>query len=251
MLFFLWGKNSHRPTRDIDLLGFGDSDEGRLKIIFQELCNVPVGNDGITFDADTVLVESIRSKTEYGGTRVRLQGELAGARISIQADVGFGDAVTPKATEVDYPTLLNGPVPRLKVYPRETVIAEKYQALVNLGMANSRMKDFYDLWTIALSFQFQGAVTADAVHNTFLRRQTLLPDKLPAGLSSEFYQDSHKISQWNAFLRRGKLSTDPPSLKEVCRLLELFLMPPTQALIEHQSFNKAWKPGGPWVSNPD
>lgn len=251
MLFFLWSKNSHRPTRDIDLLGYGDSDEGTLQIIFQDLCNIPVEDDGIIFDANTVLVETIRSKTEYGGTRIKLQGRLASARIAIQADIAFGDAVTPKAIEADFPTLLTNPAPRLMVYPIETVIAEKYHALVNLGMANSRLKDFYDLWTIALIFDFDGTVAADAIHNTFLRRQTPLPEKLPVGLSNEFYQDSHKINQWNAFLRRGKISTDSPSLKDACQLLELFLIPPTLALNNDLSFKSIWKAGGPWVSNTD
>lgn len=251
MLFFLWNQNSHRPTRDVDLLGFGDSNEESLRTIFQELCNTPVEDDGIVFDANTVLVEIIRNSTEYGGTRVKLQGKLANARIAIQADIGFGDTVTPKALEVDYPTLLNSPAPRLKVYPKETVIAEKYHALVNLGMANSRMKDFYDLWTIALNFNFSGRVTTDAIHNTFSCRQTMLPDKLPVGLSIEFYQNSHKINQWNAFLHRGKFSTDAPSLEDVCQLLALFLVPPTKALNGDLSFKKSWKAGGPWVTDPD
>lgn len=136
-------------------------------------------------------------------------------------------------------------------YPPETVIAEKYQALVSLGMANSRMKDFFDLWIIAQEFEFDGSVLSVAIHNTFSRRQTPLPDQIPIGLSSEFHEDNQKNNQWNAFLRRGKLTTDLISLSEVCNLLELFLAPPTQAVIRNQHFTAKWEPGGPWVSNLD
>ena len=128
MLFTLWGDQAHRPTRDVDFLGFGDSDEATLQEIFRTLCKVPVEDDGLLFLADSVQVEQIRETTEYGGIRVTLLGTLAGARIPIQADVGFGDAVTPEPEQVEYPTLLEYPAPCLRVYPRETVVAEKYQA---------------------------------------------------------------------------------------------------------------------------
>lgn len=248
MLFTLWDDQMHRPTRDVDFLGFGDSGEGTLREIFRNLCDLPVEDDGLVFLADSVKVESIRDATEYGGTRVVLLGELAGARIPIQADIGFGDAVTPEPEEVEYPTLLGYPTPRLKAYPRETVVAEKYQALVNLGMANSRMKDFYDLWIMAHQFEFDGLTLSKAVRNTFARRQTPLPKQTPSGLSSTFYDDKQKNLQWNAFLSKGILLTTstPPSIEEVCHQLETFLMQPTQALEDNQAFTRQWPPGGPW-----
>jgi predicted nucleotidyltransferase component of viral defense system len=246
MLFMLWGDQPHRPTRDVDFLGLGDTSEASLQAIFRDLCDVDVKDDGLTLMADSVRVEMIRDETEYGGIRVRLIGDLAGARVPIQADIGFGDAVTPEATEVEYPTLLTNPAPRLKVYPRETVVAEKYQALVHLGLANSRMKDFYDLWIIAREFDFDGQTLSDAIRNTFSRRRTALPDHAPSGLRPEFYEDAHRTNQWTAFIRKGLLVTTPPSLTEVCLLLQAFLLPPMEALVRGEAFGAKWDPGGPW-----
>ncbi len=191
MLFVLWTDQPHRPTRDVDFLAFGDSSEANLQEIFRELCSIPVEDDGLTLMANSVQVDVVRDETEYGGIRVRLFGNLAGARVPIQADIGFGDAVTPEAKEIDYPTLLDSSgAPCLRAYPRETVVAEKYQALVNLGMANSRMKDFYDLWVIAREFDFDGETLSEAIRNTFSRRQTPLPGHTPPGLSAEFHEDT-------------------------------------------------------------
>jgi predicted nucleotidyltransferase component of viral defense system len=248
MLFSLWSTETHRPTRDVDLLGFGESDEATLQQIFSDLCQVPVEDDGLLFLADSIRVESIRDATEYGGVRVTLLGYLADARIPVQADIGFGDVVTPEPEQIEYPTLLEYPAPSLRAYPRETVVAEKYQALVNLGIANSRMKDFYDLWIMARQFDFDGVTLSQAIQNTFIRRQTSLPAQTPSGLDSSFYGDMQKNLQWNAFLRKGMLlsTSTPPSLEEVCRLLETFLMPPTQDPELYQTFNEWWQPGGPW-----
>ncbi len=246
ILFMLWSDQPHRPTRDVDFLGLGDSNEAGMQAIFRELCDVSVEDDGLTLMADSVQIELIRDEAEYGGMRVRLFGNLAGARIPIQADIGFGDAVTPEPREIEYPTLLGNPAPILKVYPRETVVTEKYQALVNLGMANSRMKDFYDLWIIAREFDFDGLTLSEAIRNTFSRRRTPLPDHTPSGLSPEFYEDGQKSTQWNAFVRKGMLAISPPSLTDVCLFLETFLLPPTQALARDQEFRAKWEPGGPW-----
>ncbi len=247
MLFVLWGDQPHRPTRDVDFLALGDSSEAELRAIFRDLCNVTVKDDGLTLIADSVQVEVIRDETEYGGIRVKLFGDLAGARVPIQADIGFGDAVTPEAQEIEYPTLLGNPAPHLRAYPRETVVAEKYQALVDLGIANSRMKDFYDLLVIARDFDFDGANLSEAIRNTFSRRQTPLPEHTPSGLSADFYEDSHKNIQWKAFLKKGMLVTTPLPLVDVCRFLETFLVPPTQAMTRGKTFTYKWEPGGPWV----
>ncbi len=203
-------------------------------------------DDGLTLIVDSIRVNAIRDDTEYGGMRVKLFGDLAGARIPIQADIGFGDAVTPGPRSIEYPTLLDSPAPNLKAYPHETVVAEKYQALVTLGMANSRMKDFYDLWIISREFDFDGLILSKAIGNTFSRRHTSLPEHVPLGLSPEFYEDSHKNTQWNAFVRKGMLTATPPSLKNICLSLEAFLLPPTQALVQDGEFRANWEPGGPW-----
>ncbi len=248
MLFALWGDPAHRPTRDVDFLGFGDSDEKAVRDAFRALCNTPVADDGLVFHADSVRVEPIRDVSEYGGMRVMLLGELAGARIPVQADVGFGDAVTPEPEYISYPTLLDAPAPLLRAYPRETVVSEKFQALVHLGMANSRMKDFFDLWFMANRFDFDGGNLSKAIRNTFERRATALPEHTPSGLSAEFYGDDQKNRQWGAFLRKGMLlsNSTSPSLEEVCGLVETFLMPPTRALVSGHPFTREWQPGGAW-----
>lgn len=246
MLFILWSDDPHRPTRDVDFLGSGDGSEASLAGVFRDLCAIPCEEDGVTYDPDSVRVEPIRSDTEYGGMRVTLVGTLAGARIPIQADIGFGDVVTPDAIETSYPALLGQPAPRLRAYPRETVVAEKYQAIVALGMANSRMKDFYDLWVIARDFEFDGDVLAQAVKNTFARRRTDLPAGIPSGLSSKFHGDRQKNTQWKAFVTKTSVAGDGPSLAEVCVHLDAFLGPPTEAAREDGTLDTTWSPGGPW-----
>ena len=246
MLFVLWSDDPHRPTRDVDFLGSGDSSEASLAGVFCDLCAIPCEEDGVTYDPESVRVEPIRDDTEYGGIRVTLVGALAGARIPIQADIGFGDVVTPDTVETTYPTLLGQPAPRLRAYPRETVVAEKYQAIVALGMANSRMKDFYDLWVIARDYEFDGDMLAQAVKNTFTRRRTDLPAETPSGLSASFYGDRQKNTQWKAFLTKTSVAGDEPSLADVCVHLNAFLGPPTQAAREDRTLDTVWHPGGPW-----
>lgn len=189
MLFVLWTKSAHRPTRDLDLLGFGEASGERLTAVFQEMCGVVVEPDGLEFDPDSIRVAEIREGQSYQGQRVKLIARLGNANIPAQVDIGFGDVVTPEAQAIDYPTLLNLPAPRIRAYPPETVVAEKLQALVDLGMQNSRMKDFYDLWIIARQFSFEGPTMVAAVRATFERRATTLPKTVPTGLSEEFATD--------------------------------------------------------------
>lgn len=145
MMFQVWSGHAHRPTRDLDLLAYGQPTASDFELLFQEICDQPVEDDGLNFLADTVRAEQIKEGDEYQGLRIKLQARLASARMTVQVDIGFGDVVTPEPEWIDFPTLLDLPAPRLRVYPRETVVAEKYQAMVMLGIANSRMKDFYDL----------------------------------------------------------------------------------------------------------
>lgn len=249
MLFVLWSEDSHRPTRDVDFLGVGDMGQETLGRIFREICTVAVEEDGVTFDPDSVQVESIRDDTEYGGMRVTMAGELSGARIPVQADIGVGDAVTPASVKVDYPVLLDGPAPVIATYTRESVVAEKYQAMVAFGMANSRMKDYYDLWVLACGHSFEATVLGDAIGNTFERRRTALPNDTPLGLSSEFYTDRQKNAQWRAFVSKivtGNGSTGP-ELEEVCELLASFLMTPTRIASDADDRHSHWAAGGPWT----
>ena len=247
-LFQLWSDHPHRPTRDLDLLGHGEGTIERFETIFREVCEQPVEADGLEFLADRVRGESIKDEDQYQGIRLRVAARLANARLPLQVDVGFGDAITPGPIDIEYPTLLEFPSPMLSAYPRETVVAEKFQAMVVLGMANSRMKDFFDLWTLAREYAFDGATFSAALQATFTRRQTALPSTPPLALTSVFALDKPKQTQWRAFLRKGKLASEPIELPEIIALLAPFLMPPIEALCQGHPFFGQWLPGGPWIS---
>ena len=177
---------------------------------------------------------------------MKLLATLATARIPIQIDIGFGDSVYPGPNEMVYPTMLDLPAPTLMVFPRETVVAEKYQAMVMLGIANSRMKDFYDLWILAQQFEFSGPVLSSAIRATFARRKTTLPEQTPLALTSEFTGDRQKLTQWRAFLRKGKLEIEGTELSTIAENLRTFLMPLTESLISGDNFELDWFPNGPW-----
>ncbi|MEX2218061.1 MAG: nucleotidyl transferase AbiEii/AbiGii toxin family protein [Phycisphaerales bacterium] len=179
MLLLAWQAAPARPTRDLDLLGLGEITADSLRGVLTDLCGLAVYDDGLRFNAASIEVRPIREAQEYGGLRATLHAALGTATIRCQVDVGTGDAVSPEAEPLDYPTLLGHPAPRLRAYPRETVIAEKLEALVTLGIANTRMKDFFDLWTIARSFPFDARTLARAIRATFERRRTTIPSGMP------------------------------------------------------------------------
>jgi predicted nucleotidyltransferase component of viral defense system len=247
LLFALWENRPHRATRDLDLLSFGPSDMDRIEHVFHELCTLPVEDDGLSFLPETVHARQIRERQEYGGIRVILQATLGTARLRVQADVGFGDVVTPSTQEVDLPTLLDLPAPHLRVYPRETVIAEKFEALVRLGMTNTRMKDFYDLRELADRFAFDGPMLAAAIGTTFARRGTPIIDTAPLALTFEFADDVGKQAEWQGFLKRNKFDPTGITLREVIEELRAFLLPPTAALAAGTGFDQHWAPRGPWL----
>lgn len=224
LLFSVWGIDDHRPTRDADLLGQGNSDPAALVVVFREICAM-AGEDGIAFDADSVKAEPIAEDKVYSGLRVTLRAELAGARIPVQVDVGYGDAVTPDPVPIEYPVLLDAPAPKLCAYPVETVVAEKFHAMTVLGMGNSRMKDFHDLRVIASKFEIETAVLAKAIAATFERRKTLLPKGEPVALGKEFSGDNAKQSQWAAFLRRNRLDEKSHSLPECQAAIAKLVLP--------------------------
>jgi hypothetical protein len=225
MLFALWTGEMHRATWDVDLLGRGDAEAGRIRKLFAGVCGMRVADDGLAFDAGSVRAEPTREDHIYDGLRVRVAGRLGVARVQLQIDIGFGDAVRPPPRRLPFPTLLDMPTPVLKSYPREAVVAEKLHAMVALGMANSRMKDFYDLWTLATKFPFEGRVLTDAVRATFTRRRTLLPTDEPLALTVVFAGDAAKQVQWRAFLRRNGLDNAPLDFIDVGRMLIAFLSP--------------------------
>jgi hypothetical protein len=205
LLFDLWFDVPLRPTRDIDLLGFQLPDASYLLKTFEDLCDIQV-EDGVTFDRASIRAEEIRKEANYSGIRVILAAYLDGARSVVQVDIGFGDAVTPAPEVADYPVLLKEfPNPRLRVYPRYTVVAEKLDAIISLGMTNTRMKDYFDIWMILRKSELDPEVLRSALMATVKRRSTLMPEKLPLGLSDEFAQNKNKNVQWNAFLTKNQL----------------------------------------------
>ena len=221
-LFNLWFAQPHRPTRDIDLLGFGSSEINEVETVFQNVCAVETPDDGLVFKAETVKGAEIKEGQEYRGVRITLAAFLGKARINLQIDVGFGDAVNPKAETVKFPIVLDFPAPVLRAYPKETVVAEKFEAAVKLGMLNSRMKDFWDLSVLINEFEFDGARLQNAIRATFERRQTKFPKRLPTALTEEFFGDAGKQMQWSAFLRKNKLSGSADFKQLIASLGEFF-----------------------------
>ncbi len=247
MLFTAWTGQPHRPTRDLDLLGIGDSSDAALVGFIREIVRTPVEPDGLEFDDQSVRISEIREAQDYPGKRVKLPVHLGNARLNLQIDVGFGDAVTPEPVEIDYPVVLDSPPPRIKAYPCETVIAEKLQALVAFDMAISRMKDFYDMWMLSRQFPLEGASLSAAIAATFERRGTAVPETVPTALTDEFAADPIKQTQWTAFLRRSGLTDAPTDLASVIQDLRAFLAEPLRAAAHRGTLAKAWKPGGPWA----
>jgi predicted nucleotidyltransferase component of viral defense system len=226
MLLSTWFDEPHRATRDVDLLGFGDAAEDALLDTFREIMAIQV-DDGIVFDLKSLRIEAIREDVEYGGSRLRTTAALAGARIPITVDIGFGDAVEPGVDDINLPVLLDMPSPRLRAYPPETVIAEKVHAMVVLGMANSRMKDYYDVWMLTGAFEIDPERLRRAITATFARRKTVIPSIVPDGLRDAFSADLGKQLQWDAFARN--LSGPPPAfdlvVAELRRRLTDFFAP--------------------------
>ena len=232
MLITTWFDDPFRPTQDLDLLGFGNPDPEAILGVFREICAGEM-DDGIIFDAAGLAIDRIREELEYGGLRIKTNAHLDGARIRVLIDIGFGDAIEPGLAELDMPTLLGMPKPRLRAYRQETVIAEKFQAMVMLGRANSRMKDLYDIWILSRSYEFASGTLARAIAATFARRKTTIPDELPDALSGAFAEDRQKQQQWISFVENAAIQ--PGSLAEVVNDLAAFLMPHARDALKYNS----------------
>jgi len=246
MLFVLWTSDLPRTTMDLDLLGIGNVTEVGLRRVFSKIGRMKVEPDGLTFDADSIVVEPIRDEAEYHGLRAKFMTRLGNIRIPLQIDIGIGDDVWPEPEYVLYPTLLDMPAPYIRAYRKETTIAEKLDAMLELGMLNSRMKYFYDIAVLSDLFSFEGAKLQRAVRVSLKRRVLTSLWELPIAFTDEFAQDKDKNIQWGAFLRRiGKSSVALP-LQQIVIKIRNFLLPVLQTLAAGTEFNESWPPGGPW-----
>lgn len=226
MLFATWPKHVYRPTGDLDLLGEGASNPTALKALFTTICQGEGGNDGIVFDSATLKVEPVREDDKYQGARLLIKADLAGAKITVQVDIGFGDYVYPNPEKGNFPTLLPGlPEPKILMYPRETVVAEKFAAMISFGETNTRIKDFYDVWVITQIFSFDLATIVEAIRGTLHRRELAIPIEMPQGLKAEFAIIVEKKGLWSGFLRRTLPALKPPSFIDLQSELRNFFRP--------------------------
>ncbi len=238
LMFNAWGLTSLRPTRDIDLLGHTQNTIDPILKIFQDLCKLNTEPDGLEFDPVQTRGERIKEESEYEGIRITMSARLGKTRLPIQIDIGFADIITPAPEKLDYPTILDLPAPQLYGYPAETVIAEKFQAMTVLGMANSRMKDFYDIWMLVTHFEFDGTVIQTAIQRTFHNRGTELPTEKHVLFSDEFAKN--KKHQWNAFLRKLR-DENVITMDRIVRILRDFFFPVLHASQQRRVLRKKWK----------
>ncbi len=247
MLFAVRIGERYRPTRDLDLLGLVEANEAAIHAAVREIVTTTVEDDGLVFDVDTLKVHAIREDNRYGGIRATIRAHLAEARIHVQIDVGFGDAITPAVMDMDFPTLLDDmPSPNVLAYPNETIVAEKTEAIVDLGLSNSRMKDFTDIAMAARRWAFDGGTLVTALQATFRRRRTPLPDHEIVALSERFVQDERARANWKAFVTRN-YPGGFDSLSEVVTEVRGFLLAPLEHVRTGRAFNATWNPGGPWT----
>lgn len=246
LMLLVWKTPMTRPTRDIDLLGRISNDLESVRSVIADICRQAVEDDGLVFDPSTVTTARIAEDADYEGVRARFQGHLGKARIAMQIDLGFSDVITPAPVSITYPALLGHPGADLMAYSRETTIAEKLEAMVSLGQLNSRMKDFFDLWLLARTQEFEGRIVAEAISRTFARRQTPVADD-PVCFTEDFATDPAKLTQWAAFVRNGKLTEAPASFQEVVKAVRIFLRPVLEAAIAKKEFATHWRASGPWM----
>lgn len=245
LMFNAWRAPTSRPTKDIDLLGHMENSTAALATIIRDICRQAVEADGLVFDPGSVAAVVIKEDADYEGVRVTFRGSLENAHIAMQIDIGFGDVMYPGPEMTEYPTILDHAAPRLRGYARETAVAEKFEAMVKLGLLNSRMKDFYDIWLLSRQFDFDGAKLASAIEKTFAHRGTTATAQ-PTAFSPAFATDPTKILQWQAFLRRSRLSDAPTEFGAVVDAIAAFLAPPAAAAVSGQSFERVWRMPGPW-----
>lgn len=247
LLFTAWEVPERRTTFDIDFLARYDNQVAGIEAVIKDVCAVVVEPDGLVFDAKTVQGRKIKEDADYEGVRVKFIGYLERSQIPMQIDVGFGDIVYPKTKVMDYPVILDLPKPHLKCYPLESVVSEKFEAMIKLGLLNSRMKDFYDLWLMIRRFDFKGSDLAEALKKTFEHRRTPLPGKKPLFAEEIYDETSDRQTLWKAFLTKGRIKHAPENLSETAKIIEKFLIKPLEAVKKGQDFKGEWKAPGPWA----
>jgi predicted nucleotidyltransferase component of viral defense system len=247
LLFAVWQIPDRRTTLDIDFLARFDNEVETIEKVMRDACETRVDPDGLKFDSQTVKGMKIKEDADYEGVRVKFTGFLDRAEIPMQIDVGFGDIVYPKTKVIDYPVILDFPKPHLNGYPQESVISEKFEAMIKLGLLNSRMKDFYDIWLMTRRFEFKGANIASAIKKTFNNRKTDIPNKKPLFADEIYDEKSDRQTLWNAFLKKGDIQHAPKTLSETAKVIERFLIEPIEALNENITFEKTWKQPRGWA----
>jgi hypothetical protein len=247
LLFTVWNIAERRTTLDIDFLARHDNHVMNIEAVMKDVCSFSLEQpDGLVFDAKTVQGRKIKEDADYEGVRVKFIGYLERSHIPMQIDVGFGDIVYPKIKVIDYPVILDLPRPHLKGYPAESVISEKFEAMIKLGLLNSRMKDFYDIWLMMRRFDFSGADLSGALKRTFEHRKTDLPTGKPLFAEEIYDQKSDRQTLWKVFLRKGDIKHAPDRLAVTAKEIEIFLIEPLAALHRGIEFSKAWKASGQW-----
>tara|TARA_A100001391_G_scaffold200857_2_gene186307 strand:+ start:418 stop:1326 length:909 start_codon:yes stop_codon:yes gene_type:complete len=243
LMFVVWNSSYRRPTKDIDFLAYMANDVDTAAEVVREICEIDDLTDGIEFDPKTVAPVVIKEDADYEGIRVTFLGHLESARINMQIDMGFGDAVAPEPKMLTYPTILDHWAPQIRGYPADTVVAEKFQAMVQLGQLNSRIRDFYDIWSMSRQFEFNGSTLQRALEDTFSHRDTVIGPN-PIAFQKVFIKD--KQSQWAGFCRKSKIQSAPKDLSEMISEIAVFLTPVAEAIVDRRAFDSIWKPGGPW-----
>ncbi|NLI77031.1 MAG: nucleotidyl transferase AbiEii/AbiGii toxin family protein [Candidatus Riflebacteria bacterium] len=246
MLLQLWTDHPFRATRDLDLLRFGDGSFESIRQDLNSILTAQVSPDGVSFDGTGMAIEAIRAEDEYAGARATLSAQCGTAKISLQIDMGVGDAVWPAPVLRTYPGLLDLPSPEVLVYPLEAVVAEKFEAMVVLGERNSRIKDFFDLHHLATRFEFDRPTLAEAVRRTFRRRRTPVPPTDPVGLTADYWANPSRPAQVRAFSRRAGLVVPQDPGLEFTPILHAFLGPILDDIRTGKGPTGTWPPGGPW-----
>lgn len=246
LMFTVWQIPERRTTLDIDFLARLDNQVSTIEKVIKDVCNVSVVPDGLVFDPGTVSGQKIKENADYEGVRVKFRGFLERSRISMQIDVGFGDIIYPNPKIIEYPAILDLPKPHLKGYTIESVVSEKFEAMVKLGLLNSRMKDFYDIWIMIHQFDFNGSEIIEALKKTFKHRKTILPERKPLFAEEIYDEKSDRQTLWQAFLKKGDIKHAPDKLHTIAIEIEEFLVEPIDASMSNKEFKKTWSVSGHW-----